>query len=173
MGARRWLPPDSDNLPSCFPEGWEPSPDVEDILRVIDETIGFEVAFPNRFPMEPDPRTSRGTASARAIYALHQTYRIAQELRESPNCSILEIGPGIGRTAFYSWQARFHDYTTIDLPLGVVVQACFLGATLGPDAIWMVGDDPEIASGKIRLLPSTALCRRTFGSGWSSMLILY
>lgn len=61
----------------------------------------------------------------------------------------------MGRTAFYAKKAGIQNYSTVDLPLGVVAQACFLGATLGPGAIWMAGDDPALAAERISLFPST------------------
>ena len=51
--------------------------------------------------------TARGLATYRAIQALYQCYRVAQELFGDPNKSILEIGPGMGRTAYYCWTAGF------------------------------------------------------------------
>ncbi|PNG25029.1 hypothetical protein CR492_15370 [Methylocella silvestris] len=36
-----------------------------------------------------------------------------------------------------------------------MAQACFLGATLGPDAVWMIGDSPALAAERICLFPST------------------
>src|SRR5262249_22032469 len=65
-----------------------------------------------------------------------------------------EIGPGLGRTAFYCYQAGLTDFTTIDLPLGVVAQTFFLGNALGQDRIWLLGDDPEKVAGRVRLLPA-------------------
>jgi hypothetical protein len=73
-------------------------------------------------------------------------------LKTSNGKSVVEIGPGMGRTAFYLYGAGITDYSTIDLPLGVVAQACFLGAVLGPDKIWLPGDDDSCATGRINLL---------------------
>jgi hypothetical protein len=46
------------------------------------------------------------------------------------------------------------DYTTIDLPLGMVAQACFLGRALSPDALWFAGEDDLPREGRIKLLYS-------------------
>jgi hypothetical protein len=160
MGLLRWLPPGAEHTLS----GCDPSSDIEDVLLKLSERIGFDIKFPNPFSGELGIRTSRGLASYRAIHALYQTYRISQELNAKTNRSVLEIGPGMGRTAYYASQAGLRDYTTIDLPLGVAAQACFLSATLGPDAIWMIGDNPADADTKIRLLPNTfPLPEKDFG----------
>jgi EAL domain-containing protein (putative c-di-GMP-specific phosphodiesterase class I) len=65
---------------------------------------------------------------------------------------VLEIGAGLGRTAFYARQFGIHDYTIIDLPLTGVAQANFIGRTLGADAICLFG---ETRPG-IRILPPSA-----------------
>ena len=106
--------------------------------------------FPAPFRGELGHSTSRGPAGYRAIQALYQTWRLFQLV--GPKQSIVEIGPGMGRTAYYAYRAGLTDYTTIDLPLGVVAQACFLGAVLGADKIWMEGDDEGSTDGRIKLL---------------------
>lgn len=164
VGVRRWLPDDSELKPNYYPAEHIKDPDVDAVLSAVEAAIGFKFSFPNPFAREPGVETSRGLASFRALNAIYQAYRIRQELADTSNKSVLEIGPGIARTVYYSWLSRVRDYTTIDLPLGVAAQACFLGATLGPDAIWMVGDAPHLAVGRIRLLPSTfALPSAKFG----------
>jgi hypothetical protein len=155
IGIRRWLPPETEHTASYYPPGHEVSPDIEDVLEALSQALGFNVRFPNPFHGEVGISTSRGTISYRAVQSLYQCHRIKQELAGATSASVLEIGPGMGRTAYFARQAGILDYTTIDLPLGVVGQACFLGATLGPEAIWMVGDDPKVARGRIRLLPNT------------------
>jgi hypothetical protein len=155
IGIRRWLPDASELKPSYYPEGHVIDPDIDDVLSSIQTAIGFEFSFPNPFERESGVQTSRGLAAVRALNALYQTYRIRQELGGAERKSVIEIGPGMARTAYYSWVSGIRDYTTIDLPLGVAAQAWFLGAVLGPEALWMIGDDPALAQGRIRLLPST------------------
>ena len=65
--------------------------------------------------------------------------------------TVVEIGPGMGRAAYYGHLAGL-DYTTIDLPLGIVAQACFLGQALSPDALWFAGEDLIPQEGRIKLL---------------------
>jgi hypothetical protein len=130
--------------------------EVETSLQQLDRALRQRVEFPNPFRGEVGLSTERGTASFRAIQALYQAWRVQQLLNRSDRRTVLEIGPGIGRTAYYASKAGAH-YTTLDLPLGVIAQACFLGATLGPGRIWLFGEDPKSASGKIRLFPSTMM----------------
>ena len=155
LGLRRWLPPDSEHAPGYYPSDHDVSPDIDGLLNAVSREVAFDVQFPNPFPNEMGVKTSRGCASFRAVHAVYQAHRLVAELKGSASAAILEIGPGRGRTAYYARMAGLKNYTTVDLPLGVVAQACFLAATLGTDAIWMVGDNPAEAPGRIRLLPST------------------
>jgi len=82
------------------------------------------------------------------------TYQIARLKELLPAArSVVEIGPGMGRAAYYGHRAGL-DYTTVDLPLGIVAQACFLGRALGPDALWFAGEDEVAPDGRIKLLYS-------------------
>lgn len=105
----------------------EPPPEIDELLRDLDRATGFRVMFPNPFPDEVGLATSRGVLSFRAIQSLHQAYRIAELVRKNPGARILEIGGGLGRTAYYAWQFGIRDYTIIDLPLTNVAQGYFLG----------------------------------------------
>lgn len=135
--------------------------DCDAILATLDNTLRQKVDFPAPFRGEWGLLTSRGEVSYRALQALYQTRRVLA-LVGTGNKSVIEIGPGMGRTAYYSYRAGLTDYTTIDLPLGIVAQACFLGAVLGPDKIWMDGDDAKIAHGRIKLLCSNRRPQRQF-----------
>lgn len=78
--------------------------------------------------------------SHRAVLARYQAQQLRQALAAIQGMSVIEIGPGVGHCAFFSYLAGVTDYTTIDLPLGMVAQARFLAEALGPDKIWMDGD---------------------------------
>jgi hypothetical protein len=154
IGIRRWLPAGSEHQKNYYPLGYELSPSIDTVLDELSAALGFDIQFPNPFVGEVGIGTSRGVASYRAIQALYQCHRLRQEMQGIKRQRVIEIGPGMGRTAFYARAAGITDYTTVDLPLGVVSQACFLGAVLGSEGIWMIGDPPSLASGRIRLLPN-------------------
>jgi hypothetical protein len=155
LGLRRWVPTESERYADYHREAFaEPPLDTDKLLDLIEDKIGYDLAFPNPFRGERGASTSRGLVSYRAVAAVYQALRIGQEKKGSH--AVLEIGPGMGRTAYYATQAGISGYTTIDLPLGVVGQACYLGAVLGPEALWMIGDQGE-PDGRIRILPTTKL----------------
>lgn len=123
--------------------------------------------FPNPFPNECGLQTPTGLASYRAIQAVYAASLIQSALLTCKNKSVIEIGPGMGRTAYYAYHLGIKDYTTVDLPLGVVAQACFLGAVLGPDSIWMQGDEAT-AEGRIRLLVAGEKPDKMYGVAFNS-----
>lgn len=135
---------------------------VEGFLDYLDSLLNQPVEFPNLFRGELGLTTRRGVASYRAIQALYQSWRLLQLFSFCGEKSIVEVGPGMGRTAYYAFRAGVTDYTTIDLPLGMVGQACFLGAALGPEKICLPGDDDNLGRERIKLLFAGANPARTF-----------
>jgi hypothetical protein len=127
------------------------SADYEKMLHSLDRLLGHRILFPN-FPAELGLTTTRGIATDRAIRALYQAWRALTLVANRSDPSVIEIGPGAGRTAYYAYCGGINDYTTVDLPMGMAAQACFLGRALGPDKIWMLADDAELAGGRIKLL---------------------
>jgi hypothetical protein len=99
--------------------------------------------------------------SGRALLARDQLQSVQSALASVGGNSAVEIGPGVGHCAFFAHQAGI-DYTTIDLPLGVVAQACFLGRAVGPSRIWFDGDGQAAASDQIKLLSVARLPERRF-----------
>ncbi|MFC1971189.1 putative sugar O-methyltransferase [Chloroflexota bacterium] len=100
-------------------------------------------------------KTTRGIASYRAVQSLYQAWRIRDLLREIRNPSVVEIGAGTGRTAYYAYRLGINRYTIIDLPLTCASQAHFLSRVLGVDAIRLYG---ETGNG-IAILPPQAFTR--------------
>lgn len=94
----------------------------------------MRVEFPNPFPNEFGIRTSRGIASYRAIQALYQAWRL-KTLSLGSKEPIIEIGSGLGRTAFYAWRMGLQSYGIVDFPMTTVAQAPFLAHVVGADNI--------------------------------------
>jgi hypothetical protein len=126
---------------------------IANLLSKIDTDVSV-FRFPNPFYGEIGLQTDRGLISYRAVQAIYQAIAIKKLLPE--NGGVLEIGPGMGRTVLHCHQIGITNYTTVDLPMGIVAQACFLGATIGPDAIWFTTDQSS-PKGKIRILSQSDL----------------
>jgi hypothetical protein len=135
IGARRIHNPEQ---PDKYPD----QPNVDALLERLDAKLGVRTDFPNPFDGEGGVRTSRGMASYRAIHALYQAWRITRIFTgESTSPRVVEIGAGMGRTAFYA---------IIDIPMSAVAQAYFLGRTLGSNSVSLY---LEPAGPGIRILP--------------------
>jgi hypothetical protein len=120
-----------------------PVPEVEALLSRLDGALGFRVDFPNPFPGEEGLVTTRGVASNRAIQALYQAWRVAALVGAPATASVCEIGPGLGRTAYYARRLGVGRYALVDIPLSAAAQAYFLGRTLGADSLRLFGEPAD------------------------------
>jgi hypothetical protein len=118
---------------------------IQGLITGLDETLGYALTFPNPYPYEVGLPTSRGVASYRAIQACYQAWRAAT-LVDKSKARVLEIGAGLGRTAYFANQSGITDYTIIDIPLTNVAQAYFLGRVLSPSAVTLTGERRKAAS---------------------------
>jgi hypothetical protein len=113
---------------------------VAELLERLDAALGFKVQFPNPYPDECGLKSDRGVISYRVPQALYQAWKISQLVREHRAPRVVEIGAGLGRTAFYARELGVTDYTIVDLPFTNVSQAHFLGTVIGPDVINLIGE---------------------------------
>src|SRR5581483_6822962 len=123
---------------------------ADDVLNRIETKLNTQIFFPNPYEDEIGICTFRGVASYRAISALYQAYLINEHVKGIENPKILEIGAGLGRTAYYARLFGIKDYTIIDIPISNLSQAYFLGKVLGDDQIVLLGEAPE--QDKIKIL---------------------
>jgi hypothetical protein len=136
VGAIRLRNPE----PGAPPELQERDTSVESLLSALDDKLGFRLAFPNPYAHEFGLVTSRGIVGFRTIHAIYQAWRICEITRRGKASRILEIGAGLGKTAYYAWQFGLRDYTIVDIPLTNVAQADFLGRTLGTEHVQLYGE---------------------------------
>jgi SAM-dependent methyltransferase len=104
---------------------------VDEIIDQIERHLGQQLLFPNPYPHEYGLASKRGIISYRAPQAIYQAWRIAKLLKGIENPKVLEIGAGLGRTAFYARQFGVFDYTIVDIPISSLAQGYFLGRTTG------------------------------------------
>ena len=127
-----------------------PTASIEDLLDAISDKIGLNLDFPNPFPDEFGLATSRGIASYRAVHAIYQAWRL-KILSDQYGPRVLEVGAGLGRTAYYAHRLGVKTYTIIDLPFTNLSQANFLGRILSPVQVSLFGE-PHMED-SIRILP--------------------
>ena len=136
IGAIRLTNPENGSLPHH---------DTDMLIDRIEDIIGQDISFPNPFPGEFGIATRRGIASYRAINSLYQAYLLKTYSAGLKSTSVLDIGGGLGRTAYYAHQLGFRNYTLVDLPTSGVAQSYFLGRTLGDDQISLQGEQGSAA----------------------------
>jgi len=88
--------------------------------------------------------TSRGIITERAIQSLYFASRIKECLKNNIiNSSILEIGGGMGRNAYYAKKLGVKKYIIIDLPSTCIMSSYYLGTTLGEENITLFGENTD------------------------------
>ncbi len=145
IGATRLYNPES-----CPPSS---KTQVDVIIKQIEDKLGRALSFPNIFQNEPGLWTCRGIASYRAPQAIYQAWKIKQLVKDIPHPRILEIGAGLGRTAYYASQLfDIKDYTIMDLPFTALSSSYFLMRTLGENRVVLSGEDSSKASDCIKII---------------------
>lgn len=119
---------------------------VDLIADQIAEALGFDLKFPNPYPGEFGLSSARGVIGFRAVQAIYQAWRIVQLSNGDPDFKVLEIGAGLGRTAYFAAKMGVKSYSIVDIPLTNAAQGYFLGRALGPNAVCLAG---EMAGGII------------------------
>lgn len=110
---------------------------IEEIIGKLDHLFAVRLRFPNPYAGEVGLLTTRGIISYRTLQAIYQAWRVVTLCR-SPR--VLEIGPGLGRTAFFLNQFGVSDYVGIDIPLSNVAASHFLASSIGEDAVSLYGE---------------------------------
>ncbi len=130
---------------------------TEKVLAELDK-VCMPFSMPNPFTNEHGVGSSRGVISYRVPQALYQAWRIKQLLDGIQNPRVLEVGAGLGRTAFYVFELGIKDYTIVDLPITTVAQAYFLGRTLGEENIHLDGEQFDDGPNRVKIIaPETFL----------------
>jgi hypothetical protein len=116
--------------------------DIEELLPLIDIKCGFRVEFPDiyDYSTKSDLICSRGKISNRMLFALYYVYNIKNNVDDVSNSSVLEIGAGTGRTAYYAYKFGFKSYTILDIISTTIVQAHYNFNVLGSENVSLWGD---------------------------------
>lgn len=125
--------------------------ETEKVLEELSKKC-WPFSVPNPFPAELGLKTSRGIISYRVPQALYQAWRIKQLVKGIDNPRILEIGAGLGRTAYYAYELGLRDYSIVDIPITAASQAYFLGRTLGENNIHLDGEPTLESIQKVKVL---------------------
>jgi hypothetical protein len=126
--------------------------DAASCLPLIDAAIGIPVDVPAPFPGDHGLATVRGVVSYRTPQAVYQAWRIRQMTCGIRKPKVLEIGGGLGRTAYYANRLGIADYTIVDLPMTSLAQGAYLGRALGEDRVALLGEKHRDAASRVKLI---------------------
>jgi len=129
---------------------------AESAIQLLENEFGFKLCFPNPFEGEYGIETTKGIISYRAIQAVYQAWKISRIIKDIPNPSILEIGGGLGRTAYYCKYFGIYDYTIVDIPISSIAQGNFLGRVLPKNDLILCGESSDAEDVKIKLIDPKA-----------------
>uniref|UniRef100_A0A6C0BVM4 Sugar O-methyltransferase n=1 Tax=viral metagenome TaxID=1070528 RepID=A0A6C0BVM4_9ZZZZ len=117
--------------------------DIEENLLLMDEKCGFKIDFPEVFNYSKSATiaSSRGKISHRMMYALYYVWNIYRHTPDIKNASILEIGAGTGRTAYYAYKFGFNKYTIMDIISTNIVQAHYNFNIFGANNVHLYGEE--------------------------------
>ena len=142
-------------MPNPEANDFTPKMNLDDVFDKISAKYGFDLKFPNPYPGELGIPTKRGIVGYRTVQALYQAIKIHELVNENNNdVKVLEIGAGLGRTAYFAYQMGIKNYTILDIPMTNVAQEYFLGRTIGEECVAFVG---EGFANEIKILPSYML----------------
>ena len=110
-------------------------PNLDVLISEIERKINLELEFKNVFPGEKGVKTQKGIISSREIQAIYQAYQIKEISKKNNFKSILEIGGGLGRTAYYCYKFGIKDLTIVDLLIPQVCQLNYLSRVLNEETI--------------------------------------
>ena len=110
-------------------------PNIETLIDKIEERLLIKLNFKNVFPGEEGIKTSRGILSNREIQAIYQAYKIKIICKKNNYKNILEIGGGLGRTAYYCREFGIKNYTLVDLLIPRICQINYLARVVGESEV--------------------------------------
>jgi hypothetical protein len=137
--------------------------DLNVLFRKLNELFSCQIMFPNPYRGTVGLKYEDKIVSFRALQALYQAYLIKEKCRGRENFRVLEIGAGLGWTAYHARTLLgIKDYTIIDLPMSGVASSYFLGRVLGRDAVSLYGEEGKTDT--IKILPPDSFILEDLGN---------
>ena len=106
---------------------------ADELLEKIFNHLGVKTDFKNTFSEIRGIKTKYGLVSYHNIQQLYQAIKVLEITRKIKNPKVLEIGAGLGSTAYHSWNFGIKNYSIIDLPLGCISVGFNLSNLIGED----------------------------------------
>lgn len=113
---------------------------AEEVVGRIEDRLGIELTIRPLQGGFTGLAVGDRLVDDRMACGAYYAYRVRQLVASRTRPQILEIGAGLGYSAYYAHQMGLRDYTIVDLPMTNVAQAYFLGRMLGPDRLVLEGE---------------------------------
>ena len=125
---------------------------AEEVMAQLEDAFRLRLSIPNPFPAEYGLVCRDSIMSYRVPQSIYQAWRISQIVKNIERPRVLEIGGGLGRTAYFARQFGITDYTIIDIPVSSLAQGYFLGRVLGDSAVQLHGEPFGASADRIKLM---------------------
>ncbi len=129
--------------------------DVDELVKKIENRLKISIIPPNIEGGLYKLKTKKGGVHNRDLTSVYTAWRCTQILKAIKNPSICEIGPGIGKTAYYLYILGIKDITLIDLPHINVLQGYYLIKSLPSASIVLYGEKKVKKNNSISILPNS------------------
>lgn len=127
---------------------------VEDVIKLINAKLGFSILPPQVEGGQFGLKIQDSIIGQRDIFALEAALGLKSISDFSGNSAFAEIGAGIGKVAYWSWQMGIKDYSIFDLPYISVISAFYLIKSLSPNAVLLYGEESNDSKNVIKIFPS-------------------
>jgi hypothetical protein len=133
-------------------------PSVEELVGRIERATGLPLAVPEVFAGLHGIAVGDGVVHMRSVCAVYAALRIRalladREHRILANCTICEIGPGVGLVPAALGRLGADRMLLVDLPELNAIQAYFLSQTLPSHRLSLFGEPPIADGPMVKIMP--------------------
>ena len=126
------------------------------LVERIGERLGIDIAPPDIDGGLFKVDTGSGLFGERDANAIYTAHLLARTLKDEASPTVLEIGGGTGRVAYWSNRLGLKSYSIVDLPRINVVQGYYLLKALSLDQVRLYGEESR-SSEEVHIVPDHAL----------------
>ena len=108
---------------------------ADQLIDNIFDHLKLKTNFPNLFAKEKGIKTKYGIISYAPLQQLYHAIRVYELTKKIKQPKVLEIGAGIGMSAYHAWNFGIKNYTIVDLPLTCMCSGFFLANTINKNNI--------------------------------------